>query len=137
MPGSFLNQDHLLEKLGAALNYSSQRQVLIADNIANIQTPLYKRKDIKFSNVLNEKTDFQLTGNSRTHQGHINLESPQSKSQQFQTTYPHTTAKNEIGNNVDIDMEMQNMSINSVFFDTVTTVLNKKLALYKSAIKGR
>jgi len=47
---SFWEGENSINTLGQALNYAGLRQRLLADNIANAQTPGYKRKDATFAN---------------------------------------------------------------------------------------
>jgi len=53
------------------LNYRSERQKVISSNIANIDTPNYKTKDLKFSDYMNKSQDeyqLQMTLTNKSHQ---------------------------------------------------------------------
>ena len=43
-----------ISRLENALNYSSTKQKVISQNIANVDTPNYKAKDVSFKATFNE-----------------------------------------------------------------------------------
>ena len=70
--------DAIFEKLRVpllerALNASSARQRAIADNIANIDTPGYKAKDVNFHKMLEDSSSRIIIG-KRTDQRHIAID---------------------------------------------------------------
>lgn len=121
------------------LNASSQRQLLISDNVANIDTPHYRRKDISFKALVTRKIqdEMPMSGQCCTHKGHIDFQSPASNlKRNFKVEYPNETRINEFGNNVHIDLEMGNMNLNNTYYNTVSTLISKKFTTLNSVIKG-
>ena len=124
---------NLLEK---ALAGSSLRHKVISDNIANINTPGYKRKEVSFEEELVAAAEAgdARRGMTRTHPGHLlpatNLPEPNRI-----RTIDHTSLRTD-GNNVDIDAEMAAMTKNQIFYNTVAQRISGYYTNIKSAIKG-
>lgn len=126
----FSNTINSLEK---ALDYSTLRQKTISNNIANIDTPNYKAKDVSFKNVLAKEVDSQMRAN-RTSTKHI--EFSQSNRVNAQLFTKSDTAYNHNGNNVDIDKEMASLAENQIYYNAVTERISGKFNSLKTVIKG-
>ena len=125
--------------LTRAIDASSVRQSLIADNIANVETPGYHRKDLNFPGILQQKIsdNIRLSGQSQTNPNHFPISSsPVLERNHFNVVYPSVTQPDKIGNNVKIDMEMGNMAVNGVFYETLTTLLSRKFQNLKAVIRS-
>jgi flagellar basal-body rod protein FlgB len=120
-----------IQSLENGLNYSSAKQKVISQNIANADTPNYKAKSVNFKTQLNDSVanlDAKMT-NSR----HIQFSGRATKgitvsNQPFQ--YNHN------GNGVDIDKEMSDLAANQIYFNAVTDRLNGKFNSLQSVIRG-
>jgi flagellar basal-body rod protein FlgB len=104
---------HLPLDLGRYLTYLSERQEVIASNIANADTPGYKTLDLEspadFSSALQEARDAVVE-------------------------VPGMTSRND-GNNVSIDREARLLSENTIRFNLATQLLRGKLKGIRSAIE--
>ncbi|NLP17892.1 MAG: flagellar basal body rod protein FlgB [Firmicutes bacterium] len=119
-----------IDLLGQALDYASLRHRLLADNIANVETPGYKRKDANFSAYYRA-----ALGAKVTHPGHIAI-SPRSTAI-LDSVLPNSTARND-NNNVDIDLEMAELARNTLYYRSLTRQISQSLANLKMAIsEGR
>lgn len=127
----FSNTIHSLEK---ALDYSTQRQKVISNNIANVDTPNYKAQDVSFKNLLSNEMNSQLTAN-RTNEKHFEFTSGRSKNSSFITT-KNDTAYNHNGNNVDIDKEMASLAENQIYYNAITQRISGKFNTLKTVVKG-
>ena len=58
--------------LEKALNYSATKQKVISQNIANVDTPNYKAKDVRFKASLNDALDESISAN-RTNDRHYDV----------------------------------------------------------------
>jgi flagellar basal-body rod protein FlgB len=121
-----------------ALSYRGIRQDMIAGNIANVDTPFYKAKDIDFESMLAQsarmlsndsptlkmaQTDEQhLSGIKESHQAKANI-----------VFRPNHTTRND-GNSVDLDVETTEMSKNAIMINAISAALKKKSMLFKSVI---
>ncbi|HHT9137608.1 MAG TPA: flagellar basal body rod protein FlgB [Candidatus Wunengus sp. YC60] len=112
----------LLEKM---LDVSSVKHKVIANNIANVNTPGYKKMDVTFADQL-EKA--------------LNEASPN----KFDALQPKIVISKEDtsgavrndGNNVDMDKEVSALVKNTLSYSIYTQLLAKKYEVVKSAIEG-
>lgn len=119
-----------LALLERALDVASLRQRLLADNIANVETPGYRRKDVSFS------FHFQraLAGKV-THPAHIPI-APLPRDKQV-ITRQGTLGRND-GNNVDIELEMAELVKNSLYYQALLRQTSQYLVNLKRVIsEGR
>lgn len=116
--------------LEGALNYSSLKQKVISQNIANADTPNYKAKDVQsnFKESLRTSMDAYRTDN---------------RHMEFSTgsaSYSVTTNKNAAygsnGNSVDMDKEMSDLATNQIYYNAVTDRLSGKFQSLQNVIRG-
>ena len=126
-------QVHILEK---SISASSLRHKVISNNIANVNTPGFKRSQVAFEDILQQK----LSGHNalpmaQTHSKHINYR-PQDLSPRINLMANSTLRVD--GNNVDIDAEMATMAKNSIYYDALSQQMSRYFSGIKSAInEGR
>ncbi len=108
------------------LDASALRQEAIASNIANAETPGYRRLDVA--------TDFaeQLKARSRTGE----LRGDTDDLQPTLVQDPHARTVRPDGNSVDIEKELLAMNRNSVEYEFLTEVVSKNIKQLKMAITG-
>ncbi|MGI5836053.1 MAG: flagellar basal body rod protein FlgB [Chloroflexota bacterium] len=128
---NILSADHRMQILQNSLSGLSQRQRLIANNLANIDTPGYRSFDVPFEQVL-ERTitngpDLPL---QLTSAGHIGAPSGTMPSL---TAVQSPSVLRTDGNGVDVDAEMAKLSETVIQFNAVTQLLSAKLAILQSA----
>ncbi|RUO42166.1 flagellar basal body rod protein FlgB [Pseudidiomarina aestuarii] len=117
-----------------ALSLRQQRQEVIANNIANADTPNFKARDINFSAEL-QRASASLQGTTqptKTHAGHLQLGASNSVTAQLQYRTP--TQSRLDGNTVDMDIERTQFLDNSLryqadiqFLDDRTSGLRKAM----------
>ncbi|MFC4557110.1 flagellar basal body rod protein FlgB [Virgibacillus kekensis] len=122
-----------IQQLERSLNYSSAKNRVISSNIANIDTPNYKAKDVVFKNVLNDTMDSPLTA-KRTHPRHIPFNGGELTS--FQTVTRKNTMYNHNGNNVDVDKEMAELAKNQIYYQSLVDRINGKFSSLQTVIRG-
>ncbi len=114
--------------LEKSLNILSKRHTLIAGNVANVDTPNYKPREINFKEALDNAVNNESVEMFRTHPLHIDCVSRYS----IEET---TTDQASNGLNwVDIDKEMTKLAENNLRYRTGVEVLLKKLNGLKYAI---
>lgn len=113
--------------LEGLLYITKARHSLIASNIANVDTPLYKAKDIKFDmNLRDEVIALKVT--SESHIGNTNpVVSTELKGESTQPWLDE--------NNVELDMEVAKMTENAVLYQTGINMLSSKIRMFKSALR--
>lgn len=123
-------------RLESAISTASLRHKVIADNVANVNTPGFKRSEVPFEDVLRETLDQQTKklAMTVTHERHIVQSKPLSplSSQIHQVTENSTRTD---GNNVDIEIEMATMAKNTIYYDVSVQQLARYYSALKSAIK--
>lgn len=100
-----------LIKLG--LDAANLRSKAIANNIANINTPGYKRKYVSFEETLN------------------------SANPKIEQKVDDSTSMRMDGNNVDLEVEKVNQAATTLQYNALVTLANSKISLMKSIISGR
>jgi len=134
--GKIINDTQFIEK---AMDACWIRNEVISQNIANADTPGYKRMNVDFESQLNaaiekkRKTGANRRGN----------QTPALKSTvddvEIKITQDYSNLSYRLdGNNVDIETEMASMAKNTIKYNVLTQSLNYSLGRIKNAInEGR
>ncbi|MGB9866825.1 MAG: flagellar basal body rod protein FlgB [Bacillota bacterium] len=126
--------------LQRCMDLCSKRHVLIANNIANVNTPGYKRLDLEFDKIMRQEVGRQLGERSptelwRTHPQH---QTPVREQGFVAVQADYGTAHRNDGNNVDIDFEMALLASNQLTYEAAARLLNGELGLlWKAVSEGR
>jgi len=121
-----------------ALDAAWLRNSTITQNISNIDTPGYKRKTVKFEEVLNKYTESGFKG-LKTHEKHINIGRDSNIDNikiRVETDNQNLSSRLD-GNNVDIDTEMASMAKNTIKYYTLVQTISASLKRMKTVINGR
>ena len=105
--------DPIVDRLGQYMDLLSTRQKLVASNIANIDTPGYKSKDIDFQ--------FEFMSLAKGDQPNV-IDSP------------GLTARND-GNNVSLDRETRLLAENDMRFSMAESLMRSQVLMVRTAIK--
>jgi len=132
---NFFN-DPTLEAAGAYLGRLSQRQQIVASNLANIDTPGYKTKDISFHATMEELLSESSSGLRTSRPEHIGEKaSVPPQAQVFEVQGNPVRADQ---NNVDIDKEMLKLSETAFGYSLMSQIVRGKLRTIASSInEGR
>jgi len=131
--------DLTTDVLAAALRGYDARNAALANNIANAETPGYRRRDVSFEAALAEAVDNERAAMRRDPRL---PELPRAPSDEVGGSAPtvrsiDTTVVRADGSNVDPDDEMAQLSANQLAHQTVTSLLDKRLSQFRTAILGR
>jgi flagellar basal-body rod protein FlgB len=126
--------DGTIGMLEKSLAYTTAKNQAIAGNIANVDTPGYRSKDVVFKNVLHNAIMDQPTA-KRTHPEHLPFSS-ETISKSFQTIHKANTVYNHNGNNVDTDKEMAELAKNQIYYQGLVDRLNGKFSELRTVIRG-
>lgn len=111
--------------LDAALGAAGMRQQVLANNLANVNTPGFKRSDVQFDSVLAHAVDAAEAGDASSLQGlKASVETDSASSMRAD------------GNNVDIDNEMANIAENNVRYNALVQLASKQLNTLEYVISG-
>ncbi|MBD5470618.1 MAG: flagellar basal body rod protein FlgB [Lachnospiraceae bacterium] len=117
--------------MGAALDATTKREAIISNNIANVNTPNYKRKDIRFETELKnafirangDSVDFRVKD--------LDLEALEPE---VYTDYAKLSYRYD-GNNVDINTENGIAAANQIKYNGLMEILNKNFTQLQSVMK--
>lgn len=134
-------KDFLLGKtaiplLSKGLNVYALRQKAIADNLANVNTPGYQRKQISFEEQLESAVQKTL-GGFRTQENHFRLGSENMQEFVPELVVDHSPELKNGINNVDVDQEIVEQVKNEIRFLYAARMLNRNFAALRASIKGR
>lgn len=114
------SQFDLLAKL---TDVTQLRHRVLAQNVANVNTPGYHRMDVRFEETLAEQLAARGESSVKTLRADV--------------VEDQTTPSRLDGNNVEIDMEMMRLNKNTLLGTTYLQLLSTKLAMMKRAVNGR
>ncbi|VBB08103.1 flagella basal body rod proteins signature [Lucifera butyrica] len=120
--------------LQQALEASSLRQKVISNNIANVNTPGFKRSEVTFESRLQEALDDKKLPLVKTNKRHLPLSTDNGSV--ISVAEQNDTSMRTDGNNVDIDVEMANLAKNNIYYNAVAQQLGWYFSNLKSAING-
>lgn len=123
----------IMSALGREMTRAVQRQAVAAGNLANLDTPGYRTKEVLFSDALDSQLGaIQVTVTDAKHLGAAGGADPRS------TTEVSGLALRRDGNNVQLDRELLSLGRSAADFSAAETVLAAKFRLVRYAInEGR
>lgn len=114
----------ILDRLIKATGFRHQ---VISSNIANVDTPGYKAKDVKFNQLLGSEMNLTVT-NSRHLGGGESGMSAEMTAEEAQSWVDQNT--------VELDMEVSKMTENAMLFQAGVSMLATKISMFKKALGG-
>ncbi len=119
------------DTLKTALDVQLKRQELHAENIANAETPGYKKKYVAFEEYL-QQSKMKLRMNT-TDEKH--LSSSPNTVQAKQITQDNTSITND-ENNVDIEMETTEMVKDALRYQVLSRLMSANIDRYNTVIRN-
>ena len=121
-----------------ALGFRAQRAEVLANNIANADTPHYKARDLDFASVLAEQS-------AKTQRGPVDLKLTDSRhiaAEGLSTGDASLVYRNPLSasidqNTVDLQIEQSSYAENAVDFQASFTFLNSKFKGLIGALRGK
>lgn len=130
-----LFSSQVFEGLKKGLDAEALRQRVIANNIANVNTPSFKKSTIKFESLLKKalgRESIKLITTDPRHYGGT----PLLTELKPEVKVNRATSMREDGNNVDIDEEMTNLAANSIEYQATAKELSERISLLRYVITG-
>ncbi len=118
--------------LDKAADASNTRNEIIANNIANVDTPNYKRKDVSFENYLEQA----LIGGEILDERVADVNSHLSDFGGLVYTDNSSLSYRLDGNNVDIDTENAYLAENQIRYNTLVEQIGQEFNRYKTVLNG-
>jgi len=134
MPGIFDRDITLLER---SLDFRAKRNNLLAGNVANIETPGYKAKDLVFEQALGAALKAQEpSAMVTTHARHLDgrAATPLERVQPgvIQTSNPVGSVD---GNSVDLEREMAKLAENQIAYQSLAQMISHKFLQLRTVIR--
>lgn len=125
---SIYNYVNVLDK---AADASWIRNEVISNNIANVDTPNYKRQDVEFESYLLAQLEGANSSSLKKTVAGVDLDSLTS------TIYTDSTALSYRldGNNVDIDTENVELASNQLKYQALISSISNEFSMIKSAMQ--
>lgn len=122
--------------LNKVLNVSSLRHKAISNNIANVNTLNYKRKDVDFATYLRAHVSGSKITGSRTDARHMPVGT--AAAAEKPRIYEPDPGPNSTGlNSVDIDMEMADLAENHLLYNIGARLISGQFQGLRKSITGR
>ena len=123
------NYINVLDKAADAAN---SRNEILSNNIANVDTPNYKRKDVSFENYLEQALIGPESLDNRVADVNTHL------SDFGGMTYTdHSTISYRLdGNNVDIDTESAYLAENQIRYNALVEQIGQEFSRYKTVLSN-
>jgi flagellar basal-body rod protein FlgB len=139
MVNRLLNTD-TSELVHRSLDASALQHKLISNNLANVDTPGFKRSEVIFREKLKTALEQRLNTLEqlpayKTNSKHLNFSDvlDMNSIQPEVITYNNTILRND-QNNVDIDVEMAKLAQNTVLYNTLAQITQMQFNQLKFAI---
>ena len=122
--------------LHKALTAYSMRQKSIADNIANVDTPGFRRSEVTFEKDLKAALEKKGVKGYVTHPKHIQIGRVDIEKVKAKYVIPKDPVLKSGMNNVDIDKEMAELAKNQIRYQAGSMLVRDIFNRLKSAIRG-
>ncbi|MBF4691719.1 flagellar basal body rod protein FlgB [Fusibacter ferrireducens] len=128
----FKSSFNYINLINKALDGSWMKNSAIASNIANVNTPGYKKETVSFEDAL--RTEMNLnTGVKMTKTDDRHLDPYNSGT--IRTEKVYDTRYRVDGNNVDVDVENAELAKNTIYYNALVTEINGQYNRLKTALR--
>ncbi|MEK4228726.1 flagellar basal body rod protein FlgB [Solibacillus sp. FSL H8-0538] len=121
-----------ISSLENGLSYATLKNKTIAQNIANVDTPNYKAKDVSFKAMLNDAQQATIAAN-RNDQRHYDFTFSESTPGVY--SYDNFRTRHN-GNGVNMDTEQASLAENTIYYNALIERVSGKLNSLNTVIKG-
>ena len=132
--------DDFLRFHQTALSLRSERQQVLASNIANADTPNYKARDVDFASALQSalgRAPQAAAGHGLAMNSPEHLPGKESNSMSASPLLYRTVSQGSVdGNTVDMDAELNRFTDNAVRYEASLTMINAQIKNLLAAIQG-
>jgi len=134
-----MSTNYVLEK---SMDVESLRRKVIADNVANVDVPHFKRSEVNFESELKRALSQNKDVNENrlpailSDEKHIPFFIERDiKSVSPRINVDYTTSMRNDGNNVDIEKEMVDSSKNTMRYNALVSALNHNYKMLKTVVR--
>ncbi|MFC2740194.1 MAG: flagellar basal body rod protein FlgB [Selenomonas sp.] len=127
-----------LDVMQRGMGAANLRQEVISHNIANVNTPNFKKSDVIFEDLLAKELDLDATGRLkivRTHDRHMPIAFRGRAAAKVELD-PSSSMRYD-KNNVDIDVEMASLAKNSLYFNALARQVGAEFSRMRTVVAGQ
>ena len=127
-----------LDVMQRGMGAANLRQEVISHNIANVNTPNFKKSDVIFEDLLAKELDLDATGRLkvvRTHDRHMPIAFRGRAAAKVELD-PSSSMRYD-KNNVDIDVEMASLANNSLYFNALARQVGAEFSRMRTVVAGQ
>jgi len=118
---------------GTALKLREQRTAVLASNIANVDTPGFKARDLDFSSVM---ATTERASMRSSHSRHFSVGGTHALPGEGMLKFRNPNSASVDGNTVEISTENSLFTENSLRYQATSTFLNNRIKGVMSALRG-
>lgn len=134
MISDFLFSNTKMSLVKRSLDTAMLRHGVISNNIANVNTPNFKKQEVTFEDELNRAMSSDGFRGRVTSAKHIPIGAGSINSVQPKIIMNGRTSMRNDGNNIDIDEEMSMLSKNTVTYRALASAMEGELTKISQAI---
>ena len=123
-----------VDTLQKGLTATWERNAVIRNNIANVETPGFKASEVEFESIMLRALDGTGFRGARTHVGHRHIGAVNFDNVTHRIIQRHNTNMRLDGNNVDIEAENVALAQNSLQHSALIETVNSELRRLRMAI---
>ena len=127
-----------MDYLGRGLQAATMRQEVISNNIANVNTPNFKKSEVVFESLLAKELGTDSPGKLkmvRTNDRHLPMAPSGGAAAMVQQD--NTTTMRTDNNNVDIDVEMATMAKNQIYYNAMAKNIGSYISKMKEVLTSK
>ena len=121
-----------ISSLEHGLTYATLKNKAIAQNIANVDTPNYKIKEVSFKDVFNDAKKSTISA-YRTDAKHYDFSIEMGKSGIYSNENFRTRPN---GNAVNMDAEQAKLAENTLYYNALVDRISSKFSTLNTVVKG-
>ena len=121
-----------ISSLEKGLSYATLKNKAITQNIANVDTPNYKTKDVSFKDVLNDAKQATIPA-YRTDARHFDFKINIGSSGVYSNENFRSRAN---GNAVNMDAEQAKLAENTIYYNALIDRVSSKFSTLNNVVKG-
>lgn len=123
----------IVDQLSQGLDIIAFRHKTLSHNLANANTPQYRRSDVDFEFYMARNSSIPMV---TTNQRHVTTRA--NPGVRASIVEDHSTTMRTDGNNVDVEREMVFLMENQLHYQAMVDILNRNLGVLRTAIgEGR
>lgn len=140
-----LTNSPTIDYLSRGLSAAQLRHDIISDNLANVNTPHFKKSNVMFESMLAKELDLDTEEKAarakklkmvRTQDKHLG-DVEQHIHAAATVELDHTTTMRTDGNNVDIDLEMATMAKNQLYYSAMAKQMGSYFQKVKNVLQSK